>query len=100
MTFYRYDFHDVGISIPEIRIYIIEFFLVKETPKGYWIQKKSPFMTKKRWIPKESRVRYAYPTKAEALEYFIKRKERYLSILESKVSSTKAAIQAAKMITL
>lgn len=52
MTFYRYDFHDVGISIPQIRIYIIEFILVKETLKGYWIQKKSPFMAKKRWIPK------------------------------------------------
>ena len=103
MEFYRYEFSvtvsasdDDRLSFPlfrHINLYCNTFYLVKETPKGYWIDriKVAEYLEdyrlkdiKKycRWIPKKSKKRYAYPTKQEALNYFIKRTEKYKRILK------------------
>lgn len=98
MTFYRYDFIDTGEDSTNIIIVLKTFFLVKETPKGYWILENGWFFARQRWVSKTSKKRYAYPTKEQALTNFIKRKERYLRILRYKITSTKAAIKQAKSI--
>ncbi|NTU49579.1 MAG: hypothetical protein HGA87_01550 [Desulfobulbaceae bacterium] len=78
MKFYRYDayvwgdFLSVGMRCEEYR-------LIRETPKGYWIEDE--WSIDKRWVSKTARKRYAYPTKAEALDSFIARKRRQISIL-------------------
>jgi len=61
---------------------------VKETPKGYWI---GDWLFKK-WIPKDSKKRFAYPTKEEALNNFIIRTKKYIEIIKSRLDDSKYAI--------
>lgn len=82
MKFYRYD---IDYSNPEPHLWLKEFVLDKETPKGYWIR---PLMYGymglwKKWIPKVSRKRFAYPTKLEALQSFIARKKKQIKYCKS-----------------
>lgn len=109
MKFYRYEAREYAVldydgeyvtsSIPNPRLEVQEYELVKETPKGYWIglyvkQYDKPYW--KKWIPKKSRSRYAYPTKEEALENYIKRTERRISILKRQLWSSEIALRTAK----
>jgi len=48
------------------------------------------------WISKNSKKRYAYPTKKEALENFIKRNERRIEILKYQAWSCEIAVYEAK----
>jgi hypothetical protein len=105
--FYRYEwyeqaslsydgddyFRDTSYSNPKIRLETFE--LVKETEKGYWIT-YSFFSNYKKWIPKESRKRFAYPTKEEALTNLIKRTEKRISLLERQLKSCKTVVMQAK----
>ena len=50
----------------------------------------------KKWVSKTSRKRFAYPTKEEALENYIKRTEKRLKILEWQVEECKIGIMLAK----
>ena len=74
MKFYRYRIAYKDIPTVELS----EFVLDKETPKGYWIRPLygGYLGLWKKWIPKKSRKRYAYPTKKEALDSFIARKKK------------------------
>jgi hypothetical protein len=83
----------------DIRLELEEYDLVKETPKGYWIgsyinHRSEPFW--KKWIPKESKKRFAYPTKKEALENYIKRTESRIKILESQKFECQIGLRRAK----
>ena len=82
MTFYRYE------PIND-RITLYEFNLIEETSKGYWIGR----LTTKQWIPKESKKRFAYPTKEEALINLITRTKRRISILESQLRHSKNTLR-------
>jgi hypothetical protein len=53
-----------------------EFDLLKETPKGYWINIGDKNWPISKWVPKKSKKRFAYPTEKEALVNFIKRTEK------------------------
>jgi len=66
--------------------------LKKETPKGYWIcfDKSSSW---KKWIPKKSLRRFAYPSKEEAFLNFQKRTERRIEILKHQIEVAKIALQ-------
>jgi hypothetical protein len=75
-----------------------EWFLVKETPKGYWITDKYGIF--KKWISKTSRKRYAYPTKEEALKSYMIRKKIHIEILQKKLDIAKRGLELAKNITL
>lgn len=93
MEFYRYksveyaslgndgDYNIPTIPCPKIEIEI--YNLWSETPKGYWIGHGLPNLLHgyKIWISKTSKKRYAYPTKKEALDNFIKRNEKRIKIL-------------------
>lgn len=93
MIFYRYDaFYGATLSLE-----ITEFKLVRETPKGYWISPDLEYFhfSEKRWIPKVSRKRYAYPTKKEALDSFIIRKQHQITHCERDLRNAKALLSIA-----
>lgn len=102
MKFYRYV--DVQYEMGP-RIELRTFYMVRETPKGYWIHNSPTFKEgggtiyfvgdRKRWISKTSRKRYAYPTKKEALLAFKARKRRQIDILEYRANRAKLALSAA-----
>lgn len=70
MTHYRYEreypfMDDLG----EMRINLVEFETVKETKCGCWIKRKGYFRGEK-FVLKDARKKYAYPTKGEAFRSF------------------------------
>ena len=120
MKFYRYEArtyaeHDFDgelvspkISIPELQL--MEFNLHKETPKGYWIgyghlsygywTGRPNLRSNSRWVSKTARKRYAYPTKEEALQNYIKRTERRIKILKNQLYDCQFSLKNAKAIKL
>ena len=95
MKFYRYEevnYHQIGIRVHER-----EFELLKETPKGYWINLfPDQLIPTKKWVSKDAKKRYAYPTKKEALNSFIARKKRQTEILEAQLSNARMALMKGK----
>ena len=102
MKFYRYEsqeYASMGIdgeyessSVPHPRLELRTFEMVKETPKGYWISLYGLSYSKKRWISKTSRKRFAYPTEEEALRNFIYRCKYRSKILNYQKWSTDISI--------
>jgi len=77
------------------------FKLVKETPCGYWITFDTDhFASWRKWIPKISNKRYAYPTKAEALYSFIRRKQMQIKHCERDLQNAKQVLSIAKEMKL
>lgn len=94
MEFYRYEIKDRGDGeIVDPRIILIKCYLVKETPKGYWIRRNDSL--KRKWIPKESKKRYAYPDKVSALENLKRRTEHYIWHLNIRLSIAKGGLNRA-----
>lgn len=91
IVFFRYQYRFFyGEEKPEI--YVLEFYLVKETPKGFWITDEQ-FV---RWIPKQSKARFAYPTLEEAKTNFIKRNELRVRILMNTAKTLNKVLLTAK----
>jgi hypothetical protein len=95
MDFYRYEdkaFEDGPM------IFLIKLAMLKETQCGFWIQRTAdyPFeKSKKRWVSKTSRKRYAYPTKEEALKGYIARKRHQVAIYRNKLDHAETCLQIA-----
>ncbi len=99
MEFYRYEVTFYN-TVPILEL--VTFVLLRETKCGYWI---SPSFLRdynnlwkeqyKRWIPKKSKKRYAYPTKKEALVNYIKRSKMRLQYLERDIHRTTSGISQA-----
>lgn len=51
------------------------FDIIKHTPKGVWLQIGPAFFNEKKFVLKDARKRYAYPTKELAWESFKLRRE-------------------------
>jgi len=110
MIFYRYENYGVWINDwqTEERIHEWKFYLVKETPCGWWIhddQFYNEHMTqdkrwhekdKPKWVSKTARKRYAYPTQEDALESFKARKKRQIAILIAILHKAEAALAIAE----
>lgn len=109
MKFYRYEAvvyaeidHDGEFVSPRIRMPKIElrtFNLHKETPKGYWIGYGHPdngLQSHSRWVSKDGRKRYAYPTKQEAITNYVKRTEKRIKILKSQLQECEFGLSKAK----
>ena len=97
MKLYRYDSKRYSIVIDADReIYgtsfpkleLNEYDVSCETPKGFWISYFSGG-SKDKWISKSARKRFAYPTKNEALDAYIKRKTSYVRHSERKLAEAK-----------
>ena len=86
-----------GIDL-EVEVYVG----IKKTPKGMWIIRKDWIdyvdqkWVKKRFILDSSKKKYAYPTIQGAVNNFIKRKIRQLSILERQLNDTKYQLELAE----
>lgn len=70
-----------------------EWDLLKETPSGYWIEYKSSMIYGKKWVRKVGKNLYAHSTKQAALNSFIKRKQRCISIYESRIETQRCFLQ-------
>ena len=77
-------------------IRLMEFKVVKTTPKGVWLSRKSGLDdftdSYKRFVRRDAVKRYACPTIQEAKESFIARKERQVGILSAQKKHAKQAI--------
>ena len=112
LQFYRYEWREYASldydgeycspKFPNPSLTYSTFNLVKETPKGYWISygwyKSSKLRGRAKWVSKTARKRFAYPSKEEALNNFIKRQERRIRILDHQLNCCKIAVQKAKML--
>lgn len=88
MEFYRYEMDPFG------DIVLRQYYMVKETKKGYWIKRKSGFASEDTiWISKDSKKRYAYPSQEQALFNYKKRTEARLRILENHVEKCKTILR-------
>lgn len=87
MKLYRYRDHRAGSlegDDSHATAWCYEFEVIKETPKGYWIEGKC-------WISKTSKKRYAHPTKEEAWKSFKARKARQIKILKTRLAYAEEA---------
>ena len=107
MEFYRYEREVTNYTSESVyEIILNTFFLIKETNKGYWIgsvnfnkqNENNDYLKEfdntydvdfKKWIPKESVKRFAYPSKKEALFNFKKRTEKSIKILSNQLITAK-----------
>lgn len=99
MEFYRYEALETSNNFPNPEITLIVFDFVKETPKGYWIIRRGwgNYLGEfKKWIPKESKKRYAYPTKKEAMTNYTKRTKYRIALLERQLQFCKMALYKAR----
>ena len=80
--------------------WLMEFDVIKTTKCGHWIMDNWIWPNKKRWINSSTRKQYAYDTKEKALIGYIKRKEKLLLILESKIEEIEKMLKMAKNIDL
>ena len=103
--FYRYEWKEYAEqdyegelcnpSFPNPKLELTTYVLIKETEKGYWIGYKN-FSTWKKWIPKKSLRRFAYPTKEEAIKNFIARTKRRVGILKRQIDCCNIALGLAE----
>ena len=77
LNFYR--FCDDEFTLVSVHIYRA----IRETPKGYWIVKSDHTQT---WVSKESNRRFCYPTKAEAWDSYVARKNSHYRHLSRKMA--------------
>src|SRR3954471_1481851 len=95
MKFYRFEAIERGEAkiIPDPHLILRLLYLVKETPKGYWIAMGDPnrlHVAFKKWVSKTAKKRYAYPTEEEALNSFILKKKRQIKILKYMLARAQA----------
>ena len=103
MKFYRYEdyYYSEDPYHSQVSVELSTFYLVKETPKGYWISSDPNYdensimalWHKKKWVSKTSIKRFAYPTKLEAIKNFMARKQRQIVLCNIKVEQAKTALE-------
>jgi len=96
--FYRYT--DIQYTDNSVSVIWQEYYLLRETPKGYWVSSVqsewSDNWIYRKWFKKDSKKQFAFEDKTEALEDFIRRKRHQKWILESRISRAECAINIAK----
>lgn len=84
---YRYqNNHDV--------VLLETFNVIKNTPKGTWINISYSYPPRKRFVLNDAKKRFAYPTQEEAKTSFLARKSRQLGILKAQIESITASVRA------
>lgn len=98
--YYRYDTRRYSAGVDEfdnplgpgrLSLELRSFPVYKITPKGVWVNDYGSF----RFVLATARSTLCYPTHARALENFIARKKRYISILDGKIAEAEEGIQLA-----
>jgi hypothetical protein len=91
---YRYEqnIHTENGLISSAALLEYKFNVTSNTPKGFWID----FGGINKWVSADSKKKYAYPTKEEALESFKRRKLRQIKIVKHILLCAQAALVAAE----
>lgn len=105
MEFYRYEAVEYAEqdydgeyttpTIPNPKLELRTFVVKRETPKGYWVGYER-YDTFKKFVRKDSKKKFAYLTKEEALNNFILRTKRRIQILKYQLSSCESALSRAE----
>lgn len=74
---------------------LMEYLVVRETPKGFWIQRHPE--SRLRWLSKTAKRRFASQTVDGAHQDFVARKKRQQSILEARVRKVRTFIAMAEL---
>lgn len=99
---YRFGNHQISAGVNEFdnplgpgqtHIYCNDYEVLSHTPKGFWIS----YLGGKRFVLKDAKKCFVHLTQQAALESFIKRKYRQISILSSQIRSAETAIRLAKI---
>lgn len=95
---YRYDYRcyasvdecgEAGYS--RSAIVLSEYNITKHTPKGFWIEWGDLLLFKRFVLI--CKKQYTFRTKSEALSSLLKRRQKYKSILESRLRVVEESIQ-------
>ena len=99
-VWYRYvDWVSVSLDGHTHTVHITchEYRVVKHTPKGVWLYTGDlNAHMGKRWCRRDAYKQFACPTKEEALDSFIARKERQIRILKRQTRDAEDALQLAR----
>lgn len=108
MKLYRYKSRwNIGIfsSLETVDVWCETYEVIKETPCGYWISDYKHHDPDKairnkytwtKWVSKDGKKRYAYPTREEALHSFIIRKHRQIGHAERHLDFAKQSLKQAE----
>ena len=95
MKLYRYSVTSSRHgAIPHVELQ--SYDVKKETNKGYWISLY--WGSDKKWVSKDGLRRFAFPTKYQAMQNFIKRTEKRVKYLEIDLQACQVGLQSAKRI--
>lgn len=92
MTEFYYRYYDVGWDEYSFQIHLERFRVVKKTPRGAWIEETHGYPVKKRFVLDGARRRYAYPTKALALNSYRIRKRWQIGYCKNKIDRANAIL--------
>lgn len=78
----------------EIRVHLETYKVIKETPKGVWLCRNflGCDLSGMRFVLRDSRKRFACPTKEEAIESFRARKKAQIKIYTARLESAHRAL--------
>ena len=91
-TLYRYD---TTRWDDRIKIVLRTFSVLSETPRGYWFYSQDCRHHGKKFVLKDAKKRYCYPTKEAAMTSFKRRKLMQIKILNRQLSTAKQALAMA-----
>lgn len=101
MNWHRVTFQCYASSVDEfdrpygtgtISLIYHQFEVVKETPKGVWLDIG---FGEKKFVLKSSKRQWASPTKDVAMQKFIRRKQRHVAILKAQIYNIERALALA-----
>lgn len=104
---YRYQETRYSIGVDEngdvsgdwtLKVELLEYHIVKTTPKGVWISLHLD--SNKKFVKLGCLRQYAHKTKNEALKSFVARKRKQILILENQLSQAKSAKLIAEAIEI
>lgn len=88
-----------GFRMSECNLRIVEYFVTKETKKGYWVRMMvngQPIGYETKWMSKSATRRFAHNSHEEAYRAFILRKQKYARILKSRLDDARQFIEIAQ----
>jgi hypothetical protein len=88
------DEFDNPIGCGRIEIRVFRYPIVKVTRKGAWLDVG---LSKNRFVLRDGNKRFACPTRQEALQSFVARKLRQISILRAQLSGAEDALRIVRL---
>ncbi len=81
-----------------VNIYLRVYRVVRETDQGYWIAPMTGYYAgdKPKFMLKKAHRRFAWPTKREAMDSFLARKQRQREILRAQLDRARCAYDQGK----